>query len=392
MADAAALTRIAGQDQILRLKVHVYGSTDTSGNKNKVIDILTTMSPHGTLYHLKTRVEHQFQSLFPTSPPLVIRAIQDKENYLLPDELIVGSILQQNDVVNCVAEGSVFQGLEPLQVASQRWDASRIVTQCMQWESHTAAFFGANPFGSPPAVEVTTEVVTMLCDMVTSCRVPIRRNAASALRRMGPFIIETSELVEASLQNVCTACKRVTHPLSAENLSIYLLCLVRLRGKIPVTLARCGGREAAMSLATGHNTPRTQEAAMEILGVLDKITGGEQHLVRDRPASRIVPRALKAKQEEARNKLGETVAASEQPSSLLRTLSTILATNSKDGALYIADLLNRSSTSPLFLNYVETHDEAVQIFASIVHAMDTVGPGKRCRGVVCCFVCVCVFL
>jgi len=286
MADAAALARLAGASAILRLRVHIYGSTDTNGNTNKVIDLLTTMSPKGTLYHLKTRVEHQFQSLFPTSPPLVIRAIQDKDNYLLPDELIVGTILAQNDVVNCVAEGTVFQGLEPLQVASQRWDASRIVTQCMQWESHSAAFFGANPFGSPPAIEVTSEVVSMLCDMVTSCRVPIQHNSASALRRMGPFITEQNKIVPASLQNVCTACRRVTHPPSAENLSIFLLCLVRLQDKFPTMLARCGGREAAMSLATGHNTPRTQEAAMEMLGVLDKITGGEEHMVRDRPAAK----------------------------------------------------------------------------------------------------------
>ena len=167
MADAAAMVRKAGGgDKVLRLKVHIYGSIDDGGSKNRVIDLLTTMSPLGTLYHLKTRVEHQFQPLFPTSPPLVIRAIQDKENFLLPDELVVGTILTQNDIVNCVAEGSVFQGLEPLQVASQRWDASRIVTQCMQWQSHTSAFFGANPFGSPPAVEVTVEVISLLCDMV----------------------------------------------------------------------------------------------------------------------------------------------------------------------------------------------------------------------------------
>jgi len=378
MADAAAMVRKAGGgDKVLRLKVHIYGSIDDGGSKNRVIDLLTTMSPLGTLYHLKTRVEHQFQSLFPTSPPLVIRAIQDKENFLLPDELVVGTILTQNDIVNCVAEGSVFQGLEPLQVASQRWDASRIVTQCMQWQSHTGAFFGANPFGSPPAVEVTVEVISLLCDMITSCQPSNRRNAASALRRMGPFVTDKSKISEASLQNVCVACKRVTHGTTAENLGSFLVSLVRLQGRIPSLLARSGGREAAMSLATGHNTPIAQEAAMEILSVLDKITGGEEHLVRDRPAARAVPRALRAKQEEARFARGEDVPDSEQPPSLLRTLSTILAADSKDAALYIADLLNRSSTSPLFLNYVETHDEAVQIFASIVHAMDCVGPASE---------------
>lgn len=369
------MARKASFDKILRLRVHIYGSTDGKRNKNKVIDLLTTMAPEGTLYHLKTRVEHQFQSLFPTSPPLVIRAIQDKDNYLLPDELSVGTIMEQNDIVNCVAEGSVFQGLEPLQVASQRWDASRIVTQCMQWESHTATFFGANPFGSPPAVEVTEEVISLLCDMVTSCRAPIRKNSASALRRMGPFINANTKIDEASLQNVCSACKRVTIAESAEHLSIFLLCLVRLKGSIPVALARCGGREAAMSLATGNSTTRTQESAIEILSVLDKITGGEEHLVRDRPAARVLPRKLREKQQMEKIASGEGISSSEQPLSLLKTLQTILATDSKDAALYIADLLNRSSTSPIFLNYVETHDEAVVIFASIVHAMDTVGPG-----------------
>tara|TARA_B100000780_G_scaffold271977_1_gene233547 strand:+ start:36 stop:1787 length:1752 start_codon:yes stop_codon:yes gene_type:complete len=373
MADAAAMTRKAGE-KILRLKIHVYGSHDKDGNKTSVINMLTTISPLSSLYHLKTRVEHQFQSLFPTAPPLVIRATQDKDNFLLPDELIVGTIMQQNDTVNMVAEGSVFQGLAPLQVASQRWDASRIITQCMQWESHTAAFFGANPFGSPPAVEVTKEVVAMLCDMVVSCREPIKRNSAAALRRMGPFLNAWTQLEDASMQNVCTACKRVTHEPTAENLAVFLQNLCRLPGKVPVKLASCGGREAAMALATGNNTPRAQEAAMELLSVLDKITHGEEHLQRDRPAARVVPRGLRAKQEHERDKRGENVPDSEQPTSLLKTLETILQADAEDASLYIADLLNRSSTSPLFLNYVESHDDAVRIFATIVHAHDCVGP------------------
>ena len=93
----------------------------------------------------------------------------------------------------------------------------------------------------------------------------------------------------------------------------------------------------------------------------------------------VLPYKLKAKQEEMRS---SKLSSSEQPLSLLKTLSTILSTDSKDAALYIADLLNRSSTSPLFLNYIETHDEAVGIFANIVRAMDNVGPGKW-GGVVC---------
>ena len=94
----------------------------------------------------------------------------------------------------------------------------------------------------------------------------------------------------------------------------------------------------------------------------------------------VLPYKLKAKQEEMRS---SKLSSSEQPLSLLKTLSTILSTDSKDAALYIADLLNRSSTSPLFLNYIETHDEAVGIFANIVRAMDNVGPGKWGGGVVC---------
>ena len=74
MADAAAMTRKAGE-KILRLKIHVYGSHDKDGNKTSVINMLTTISPLSSLYHLKTRVEHQFQSLFPTAPPLVIPAV-----------------------------------------------------------------------------------------------------------------------------------------------------------------------------------------------------------------------------------------------------------------------------------------------------------------------------
>ena len=103
----------------------------------------------------------------------------------------------------------------------------------------------------------------------------------------------------------------------------------------------------------------------------------------------VLPYKLKAKQEEMRS---SKLSSSEQPLSLLKTLSTILSTDSKDAALYIADLLNRSSTSPLFLNYIETHDEAVGIFANIVRAMDNVGPGKwgreLCALVVCFHTCV----
>ncbi len=250
----------------------------------------------------QTRVEHQFASLFPSAPPLVVRAVQDQDNFLLPDELVVGAVLTQNDPVNIIAEGGVFQGSEPEAVAEQRWDASRIVTQCLHWTEHSSMFFGANPFGSPPAVEVTNEVVLMLCDLCVSAREKTRDMACLGLGKFGAYLRSGLQIKDASIRNVCAAARRSTVRRTSEALAIFLQRLAQLDdGRHAAAMARTGGREAAMSLASGKDSSGpTQTAAMEVLMVLDKLTHGEEHVNRQRPAVNPEPRYLAERKHKAR--------------------------------------------------------------------------------------------
>lgn len=211
----------------------------------------------------QTRVEHQFAMLFPSAPPLVIRAVQNQDNFLLPDELIVGAVLSQNDPVNIIAEGGVFQGCEPQSVAEQRWDASRIVTQCLHWTEHSTHFFGANPFGSPPAVEVTNEVVLMLCDLCVSARKKTRQMACMGLGKFGAFLRPGLKVDDTSIRNVCAACRRETTPRTAEALATFLQRLAQLdNGRLANAMARTGGREAAMSLASAKSSSKTAQVRL----------------------------------------------------------------------------------------------------------------------------------
>lgn len=214
------------------------------------------------LMHTQTRVEHQFASLFPSAPPLVVRAIQDQDNFLLPDELVVGAVLKQNDPVNVIAEGGVFQGSEPERVAEQRWDASRIVTQCLHWTEHSAHFFGANPFGSPPAVEVTNEVVLMLCDLCVSAREKTRDMACMGLGKFGAYLRPGLQIKDASIRNVCSAARRSVSKRTSEALAKFLQQLSRLdNGKHASAMARTGGREAVMSLASGKDSSSSTQVS-----------------------------------------------------------------------------------------------------------------------------------
>ena len=223
-----------------------------------------------------------------------MRAVQDQDNFLLPDELVVGAVLSQNDPVNIIAEGGVFQGCEPEAVAEQRWDASRIVTQCLHWTEHSSRFFGANPFGSPPAIEVTNEVVLMLCDLCVSAREKTREMACLGLGKFGPYLLPGLQIKDESIRNVCAAARRSTSRSISEALATFLQRLAQLdNGAHTSAMARTGGREAAMSLASGKDTSTTtQTASMEVLMLLDKLTGGEEHVDRQRPAVNPEPRYL----------------------------------------------------------------------------------------------------
>jgi hypothetical protein len=215
---------------------------------------------------------------------------------------VVGAVLAQNDPVNVIAEGGVFQGSEPEAVAEQRWDASRIVTQCLHWTEHSSLFFGANPFGSPPAVEVTNEVVLMLCDLCVSAREKTRDMACLGLGKFGAYLRSGLQIKDASIRNVCAAAQRSTVRRTSEALATFLQRLAQLdEGRHAAAMARTGGREAAMSLASGKDSSGpTQTAAMEVLMVLDKLTHGEEHVDRQRPAVNPEPRYLAERKHKAR--------------------------------------------------------------------------------------------
>ena len=58
-------------------------------------------------------------------------------------------------------------------------------------------------------------------------------------------------------------------------------------------------------------------------------------------------------------------------------MAALLASKTADAPIYIADLINRSSTSPSFLHHIETTPKAVALLATIVNSTDAVGPSAE---------------
>ena len=137
----------------------------------------------------------------------------------------------------------MFQGCEPEAVAEQRWDASRIVTQCLHWTEHSSRFFGANPFGSPPAIEVTNEVVLMLCDLCVSAREKTREMACLGLGKFGPYLLPDSRLRMSPLET-CAAARITTSRSMSEVLATFFAAAGPTRQRAHKSaMARTGGRE-----------------------------------------------------------------------------------------------------------------------------------------------------
>ena len=71
---------------VLRLHVHVGD-----------VLFLTTCPPDETIEFLKAKIEREFASLFPATTPLVAACVRDASEYLLPDNLRAGDVLQSKD-------------------------------------------------------------------------------------------------------------------------------------------------------------------------------------------------------------------------------------------------------------------------------------------------------
>ena len=393
----------------IRLHVHILhngkqqqggyrGNAQNGGGVNIDVQFMTTALPNSNIYRLKKKIEAQFVSLFPESPPLVIRALADRYQYLLPDPLIIEDVLMTDSQVHVVAEGEVFAGVEALSVQHHQWDVGRTVTQTRGWISHSARFLADS---SQKRDELSTDrahaTIPLLCDLITVSDDESRRCAGQALWRyaaVANFEFLAPRLTDGALRNVCNIARFASaeHPdtLKGCALFIYKGCNIRGVGK---RLALCRGREACMALAAHAPSQDVREMVTEALMVLDR--HAEQVKVRQERETRLqqrVPqrgddgnypevRKRKGRTDGRMTKLdGQTIKLSNiehnEWGQMIQTIRTLLASDREDSSIYIAELINRASVNTGFLTHVQHDEESFALLGKIVSATDASGKGS----------------
>jgi hypothetical protein len=387
----------------IRLHVHILHitqdqqqqQTNRGGGLNIDVQFMTTAQPNSNIYRLKKKIEAQFSSLFPESPPLVIRALADPYQYLLPDPLIVEDVLMNDSQVHVVAEGEAFGGVEALKVQHQKWDAGRTVTQARGWISHSAYFLAQSSRKQDAlSSDRAHATIPLLCDLITSSDDESRKYAGQALWRyasVANFEFLAPRLTDGALRNICNiarfAAAEHIDTLKGCALFIYRGCNVRGVGK---RLALCRGREACMALAAHAPSQDIREMVTEALMVLDR--HAEEVKNRQQRESRLQQRVpqrgddgkyarVKTQQSRAHGQFseldGQTIKLTgiehNEWGQMIQTIRTLLASDREDSSIYIAELVNRATLNTGFLTHIQHDEESFALLGKIVSSTDSAG-------------------
>ena len=387
----------------IRLHVHILHSGQQQdqanrgggGGLNIDVQFMTTAQPTSNIYRLKKKIEAQFSSLFPESPPLVIRALADPYQYLLPDPLIVEDVLMNDSQVHVVAEGEAFGGVEALKVQHQKWDAGRTVTQARGWISHSAYFLAqASRKQDALSTDRAHATIPLLCDLITSSDDESRKYAGQALWRyasVANFEFLAPRLTDGALRNVCNiarfAMAEHVDTLKGCALFIYRGCNVRGVGK---RLALCRGREACMALAAHAPSQDIREMVTEALMVLDR--HAEEVKTRQERESRLQQRVPqrgddgmyarvhkpKGRMDGRMSKMdGQTIKLTgiehNEWGQMIQTIRTLLSSDREDSSIYISELVNRASLNVGFLTHIQHDEESFALLGKVVTSTDSAG-------------------
>eukprot|EP00948_MAST-09A_sp_MAST-9A-sp1_P002425 g2425.t1 len=102
---------------------------------------LTTIAKSSPVAALKGTIEQQHSSLFPYSLPLKVEFLLDKDDFLLPDEVVIGEILRENDRVNAIPFGAapVSANVTETPKAYSGFGLERILIQSKAWQTHAVS-------------------------------------------------------------------------------------------------------------------------------------------------------------------------------------------------------------------------------------------------------------
>ncbi len=387
----------------IRLHIHILHSGQ-NGNDGVNIDIqfMTTADPRSSIFQLKKKIEAQFKSLFPESPPLTVRALADPSSYLLPDPLVVEDVLSPNAQVHVVVEGAPFSGVDAANVESQKWDPARVCTQTHGWITHAADFLSkASSDKAHMSREKAHAVLPLLCDLITCSIDFTRRSAGRALWRYSAFADFQQlapKLSDAALRNVCGVARfsdrEHQEVIKGCATFIYNASLYPGLGK-RVAMAR--GREACMAISAHTNSADTREMATEGLMILDRLAEqlqlktNKEDLKGRQPVHRRKDGALVRDPEQmARRKKESMQFASiegSQWNQMMSTIKTLLESDREDAHVYIAELLNRAITQSGFIIHLQQREDAFQIIARVVATTDS--GGKASESVASCMAELC---
>jgi hypothetical protein len=385
----------------LRLHVHVL-TRSTDQQTNIDIQFMTTSHPRYTVFQLKKKIEAQFKSLFPESPPLAVRALADSSQYLLPDPLVVEDVFAQDSQVNVVAEGTPFAGVGVAAVAAQKWDPARTCTQTHGWISHASAYL-ENASNNKAVLNKDGAHVTLplLCDLITSAIDNVRKEAGHAMWRFSAFAdfaILGPRLSDAALRNVCSVARfsdrEDQETIKGCGVFLYNACMDDTLGK-RIALAR--GREASMAISAHTNSADVREMATETLMVLDRHAQSMQ--LKDdeakQMAATVVHRkpdgslAISEDQKKERKKQAQMFVSGEgsQWNQMVSTIRTLLGSDREDSHIYIAELVNRAIPQAGFLTHLQQNADSFALLARVVAATDAGGKASesvaRCLSELC---------
>ena len=254
---------------VLRLHVHVGD-----------VLFLTTCPQDESIEFLKAKIEREFASLFPATTPLVAAAVRDASEYLLPDNLRAGDVLQSKDhifVTRDVAGGGAGGGGG---AADAAWDSpQRLVNQWAAWQAFTAGRLARAADAGPPERRRLVEAGAV--DVLwTLCRdADVRGVALPAVTALARLSADTPLLAALAAPGVAAvgALARSVDTAgglrgddAATRTEVARRCAVVLGNLCDgkpgrAALAGAGGREALMKLAASGDTKTRQIATSALV-------------------------------------------------------------------------------------------------------------------------------